>query len=284
MSHIDTRDTPGDDVNDVLNDGFHVLADKITRETAFRCASYKDRCLRRRIAVRMRARGADSFGAYARVLDSDRREYERLLDALTVNVTKFFRNPATYEAIARTAIPDLWQRDDIAVWSAGSASGEEPYSLAALFYEHARARDEAGTLGRVKVTGSDIDRSSLLAAERAQYMPAAFTDTPPHLIDRLFPVHGTARTVIPEIRALVHFERRDLLRERPAAETFDLVACRNVIIYLDRDAQEELLNVFYEVLRPGGYLVLGKVETLLGKLRSRLIPVDTRERIFRKPA
>lgn len=260
-----------------------MLADKITRETLFRCASYKDKCLRRRIAVRMRARGATSFAAYAAVLDSDQREYDRLVDVLTVNVTKFFRNESTFGALAASVMPELWKREGpIAVWSAGSASGEEAFSLAALFYEHAAAVGELDRIERVRVRGSDIDRASLLAAERARYAPASFIETPAPLLDRLFPATGDLRTVIDAIRVLVSFERRDILCEPPEAASYDLIACRNVIIYLDREAQEELLCSFHRALRPGGFLVLGRVETLLGKPRQLFSAVDVRERIFRK--
>ncbi|MGI9091431.1 MAG: CheR family methyltransferase [Gemmatimonadaceae bacterium] len=269
--------------SDSVADGFGLLADKITRETSFRCASYKDKCLRRRIAVRMRARGAESFSAYALVLDSDRREYDRLLDALTVNVTKFFRNPSTFEALATSVVPQLWQGEgSISVWSAGSSSGEEALSLAALFYEHSLALGELDRLARVRVTGSDIDRASLVAAENARYTAAAFADTPAHLLDKLFPLEGDTRTVIEPVRSLVQFERRDILREPPPAGSYDLIACRNVIIYLDREAQEELLCSFHRALRLGGFLVMGRVETLLGKPRQLFGAVDVRERIFRK--
>ncbi len=264
-------------------DDFRVLADKITQETSFRCASYKDKCLRRRIAVRMRARGAESFSAYALVLDSDGREYDRLLDALTVNVTKFFRNPSTFGALAASVIPQLWNGEGcISVWSAGSSSGEEAFSLAALFYEHALALGELDRLARVTVIGSDIDRASLIAAENARYAAASFADTPAHLLHALFPAVGDSRTVIEPVRSLVRFERRDILREPPPAASYDLIACRNVIIYLDREAQEELLCSFHRALRPGGFLVMGRVETLLGKPRQLFGTVDVRERIFRK--
>lgn len=263
---------------------FVALADKITRETSFRCASYKDQVLRRRIAVRMRARAVTSYGAYAAILDADTREYERLLDALTVNVTRFFRDPSTYDALARTVVPTLWAGapDDIAIWSAGSASGEEAYSLAALFHEHAREQDALARLGRVQVTGSDIDRQSLLAAARAEYSTAAFADAPPELLDRLFPLVNDRRAVVPALRAMVRFERRDLLREPPPAARYDLIACRNVIIYLGRDAQEALLASLHRALRPGGYLVLGRAEILFGESRALFSSVEARERIFQR--
>ena len=271
-------------LDDSTDDGFRALTEKITRESEFRCTSYKDKCVRRRIAVRMRARGAETYSQYARLLDADCNEYEHLLDALTVNVTKFFRNPATYAVIARHVVPDLWDRgNQINIWSAGSASGEEAYSLAALFHEHANNLNELAQLGRISVIGSDIDRASLDAANRAVYLPASFTDTSPELLGRLFPSLGDRRTVLATMRAITRFERRDLLQDPPPSETFDLIACRNVVIYLDRDSQEALLDVLFDSLRPGGYLVMGHVETLFGRARRYLIPVDVRERIYRKP-
>jgi chemotaxis protein methyltransferase CheR len=268
----------------VADDGFQDLAEKIARESEFRCTNYKDGCVRRRIAVRMRARGAATYAQYGDLLDHDSSEYDLLIDTLTVNVTRFFRNPSTFAVAARRVIPELWRRvPRIDVWSAGSASGEEAYSLAALFHQHARAAGELGSLARVSVVGSDIDRCSLDAANRAAYLPASFTDTAPELLDELFPRLADRRTVIPAIRAITRFERRDILREPPVAGSFDLVACRNVVIYLDRATQEALVDSLFDALRPGGYLIMGHVETIFGRARRHLVPVDIRERIYHKP-
>lgn len=265
------------------SNGFEQLAEKITRETSFRCASYKDRCLRRRIAVRMRARNAASYADYAAILDRDPKEYEHLLDALTINVTKFFRNWPTFESVARNVVPALWATvGPIRVWSAGSSSGEEAYSIAAMFYQHALSIGQTHRIGRVSVLGSDIDRASLEAAEKAVYPQTAFSETPEELVGRYFEQRDEMRTVIPIIRQLVRFERRDILREPPPANIFELIVCRNVIIYFDRPAQEELFGKFHRVLASGGYLLLGRVETLLGQPRTWFTPVDLRERIFRK--
>jgi len=270
--------------NDEIDDGFQDLADKITRESEFRCCNYKDKCVRRRIAVRMRARGTETYTQYAQLLDTDVDEYGRLIDVLTVNVTRFFRNPTTFAAVARHVVPDVWLREGrVDVWSAGSASGEEAYTLAALFFEHATRLGELERLKRVHVTGSDIDRRSLETADRAVYLPASFADTAPELQDRLFPKAGECRTVAPPLRAITSFERRDILQQLQPAMSFDVIACRNVVIYLDRATQERLLDSLYEALRPGGFLIMGHVETLFGKARRHMIPVDLRERIFRRP-
>lgn len=263
---------------------FEELTRKISRDRGFACASYKEKCLRRRIAVRMRARGVHTYQDYARVLDSDSGEYDRLLDALTINVTKLFRNWSVYESLAEQVVPVLWKsdREPIHVWSAGCSSGEEPYSLAILFHRYAALHGQLERIERVDVIGSDIDRASLAAAERGQYSESAFDETPAELRERYFSARPPF-TIAPAVRRLVRFERRDLLDEFPVVEGgFDLITCRNVLIYFDRDTQEQLLARFHDALAPGGFLVLGKVETLLGAVRSRFGAVDARERIFRR--
>jgi chemotaxis methyl-accepting protein methylase len=265
------------------DDGFNMLSEKIMRDTTFRCASYKDKCIRRRIAVRMRANGVTSYHEYATLLDTDVREYEQLLDALTVNVTRFFRNWPTFESVARNVIPALWAKPGpVRIWCAGVASGEEAYSVAVLLYQHAISLGEDAGLSRVSILGSDIDQVSLSAARKAVYHATAFADTPTSVADRFFPLQGGQRTVLPAIQSLVRFERRDILHEVAVDEKFDFITCRNVIIYFDRQAQEELFSKFYYTLTAGGYLLLGRVETLLGETRSLFQPVDLRERIFRK--
>jgi chemotaxis methyl-accepting protein methylase len=263
--------------------GFAELTAKITRERGFGCASYKESCLRRRIAVRMRARGVHTFADYARVLDRDAGEYDRLLDALTINVTKLFRNWETWELLAERVVPALWASNEpvIRVWSAGCSSGREAYSLAVLFHQEAERRHAASRVRRVEILGSDIDRTILAAAERAEFEPGDFADTPPELRRRYF--EGPRASVLrAEVRRLVRFEPRDLLNDAPPPGPFHLILCRNVLIYFDRASQERLFAAFHGVLAPDGHLVLGKVETLLGEARNRFAVVDARERVFRK--
>jgi chemotaxis methyl-accepting protein methylase len=263
---------------------FQDLTRKISRDRGFACANYKEKCLRRRIAVRMRAKGVHTYAEYARLLDHDSAEYDRLLDALTINVTKLFRNWAVYEAIAEHVVPALWQLDarTVRVWSAGCSSGEEPYSLAILVHHYAAQHGLLARIGNVDVLGTDIDRGSLEAAARGQFAEAAFDETPHELRSRYFSA-SPPYTIVPAIRGIVRFERRDLLDETPApAGGHHLIACRNVMIYFDRETQERLLARFHDALAPDGFLVLGKVETLLGPVRSRFAAVDARERIFRR--
>ena len=263
---------------------YKALTEKIARDRGFHCGSYKERCVRRRIAVRMRAKGVHTYADYARALDADPREYEKLLDALTINVTKLFRNPEAFAALERLVVPALWGSPEPAlrVWSAGCASGEEVYSLAALFHRHAERQHEAPAAARrVRILGTDIDRESLDRAAAGVYAAGAFADAPGDLRARYFSP-GFPSTVSPELRALVAFERRDLLREPAPDGPHQLVVCRNVVIYFDRPTQEALFVRFHSALAPGGYRVLGTVETLLGPARAMFAAVDARERIFRR--
>jgi chemotaxis methyl-accepting protein methylase len=264
-------------------EGFRLLVAKISVERQFHGHCYKDKCLRRRIAVRMRARGEETFAGYAALLDRDPAEYDLLLDVLTINVTKFFRNADVWSAVEAEVLPVLFEGapGPRRVWSAGCASGEEPYTVSMLLQQWAEEHGRASELRRFHILGTDIDRRSLDAARRAEYGVLSMTETPPAVQERWFS-GGPPFRLGSRITAPVSFEHRDLISQ-PAPTQQHLILCRNVIIYLDREIQEELFQRFYDALVPGGFLVLGKVETLLGRARALFRPVNNRERIFRKP-
>jgi chemotaxis protein methyltransferase CheR len=276
-------------VNDTADDdAFVALTSKISRDRGFGVANYKDTCMRRRIAVRMRARGTADYESYSRLLDSDPAEYEWLIAALTVNVTKLFRNAEAWDAVARTVLPALRasRASRLNCWVAGCASGEEAYTLGALWLQHNSElrRGDASDPGRVCITASDIDRASLAAAEAGSYGADSFAEMPATIRDRWFvPAGEPGRwSAGAELRSLITFERRDLLLEPVPSRAMHLITCRNVIIYFDRGSQDALMERFHDALVPGGYLVLGKVETLLGPSRKLFDAVDTRQRIFRR--
>jgi len=263
---------------------FLALTRKIATDRGFSCGSYKERCLRRRIAVRMRAKGVHTYRDYMRVLDREPDEYDQLIDALTINVTKLFRNWDVYAAIARHVVPAVWKRngDRMRAWSAGCASGEEPYSLGVLFHRYATTIGDGGRLRALEIVATDLDPRILDVARRGRFDEPSFGDTPADLRAGYFS-SGMPAEITPAVRALVTFARHDLLRDPPPRQAFELIVCRNVIIYFDRESQERLIERFAHALAPGGFLVLGKVETLLGPARALLESVDARARIFRRP-
>jgi chemotaxis methyl-accepting protein methylase len=276
-------------------EGLAALLAQVEREHGFRATSYKERCLRRRVAVRMRATGTHRFADYAARLQADPREYARLVDALTINVTKLFRNWdawAALDALVLTPFAESARRGaeggGVRAWSAGCSTGEEAYSLAALL--HARLGAAAGA-AVPRVLGTDVDAPSLAAAAAGVYAEPAFADAPGDLRARYFAEPATiasaagsagAWRVAPELRALTRFAAHDLLRDPAPAGPWDLIACRNVVIYFDRASQEALFERFHAALAPGGVLFLGRVETLLGHMRLLFTPLDARQRLFRR--
>lgn len=263
--------------------GFEALLERIERDRGFACGSYKHTCVQRRIRTRMRAREAASYEEYLTLIDRDPREMDRLVDALTINVTRFFRNRAVWDSIAGVVVPSLWGAElrDVNVWSAGCASGEEAYSLAMLFHRHAAVSGMLPQIDRVAVTGTDVDAGALREAQAAQFPDAALVEVPEELRDRYFPASHPFQPA-EGVRRMVQFRQHDLLRGPFPGPRQHLVMCRNVLIYFERTVQEQVIRHLQDSLEPGGYLILGKVESLLGGTRRGFEPVAQRERIFRK--
>jgi chemotaxis methyl-accepting protein methylase len=267
--------------------GFDRLSRRISEIAGLATEAYKPRCLRRRIAVRMRAHNVTSYAEYLAILDRTPDELQKLSDALTINVTKFFRNPELWQRMQDEILPTLWNNGGhpVRVWSAGCASGEEPYTLAMLFAETAAKAGHREWMRRLTIDATDIDRLCLERARVGAYPPAVFSESPPEFVSRYTEAGPEGqRMVTDEIRRVVLVRRLDLTRDAPRHPPYDLITCRNVLIYFDRAMQERLFALFAEGLRPGGFLVLGKVETILGPTRERLEMVDARERIYRRPS
>lgn len=262
---------------------FRALLEQVARDRGFACGNYKDGSLRRRVNVRMRARGAADFASYGALLYTDPAEYDRLMDALTINVTRLYRDAEVWDAFAGEVLPRLWSNapDGLTIWSAGCSSGEELYTLAALLHRHAEATGTTRRLADTQIIGTDIDAASLRAARVGTYAEAAFKEMPPVLRDRYFTGTGPF-TAVAELRALVRVDRRDLILDAAPPTKFDLITCRNLLIYLDRDAQDLIFKKFHAALEPHGILMLGKVETMLGPARQLFSSVHARARMFKK--
>jgi chemotaxis methyl-accepting protein methylase len=259
-----------------VDEQYAALLEKIEREQAVPCSGYKDRCLRRRIGVRMRANGVHTFGEYAHVLDALPAEWEKLLAALTINVTRFFRDTGAFVALEHQAYPLLSAQHPglLDVWSAGCSHGQEPYSLA-------MGLAESVGLGRFRVHATDVDATSLEAARCARYTRESVADVPAGRRERWLHA-GEWSTIRPELRSRVTVARHDLLRDAVPLQRFHLIVCRNVIIYFSREAQSALFEKLHDALVPGGVLMLGKVETLVGPARERFDTLNMRERLFRR--
>ena len=273
-------------MNPAEDAAFANLTRKISREAGLSLDAYKDKCLRRRIAVRMRACGVHTYADYQAVLDRSPAEYERLKDAITINVTRFYRNAETWNLLRDTLLQEICESDggEIRAWSAGCSSGEEPYTLAVLIADYLDRHGRSDWLRSVTVDATDIDRECLQRAQAGRYRREALADLPADLVNRYFEEDGAGYRVVERVRRQVFVRPLDLSSQAPPRRHYHLILCRNVVIYFGRSTQERVFLGFAEALAPGGILILGKVETLFGPARERLTLLDPRERVYRRIA
>jgi chemotaxis protein methyltransferase CheR len=245
---------------------------------------YKSRCLERRIAVRQRVSGAADLGTYVALVRRNAEERRRLVQALTIHVSQFFRNPSTYDAIRRQVLPAILTEKRrsgaraLRAWSVGCACGEEAYSLAMLLLDTA---PQALREYACAVYGTDIDPVCVRAAEGGRYRASSLLQLPAGWRQRFFTRVDDRWEVRPDLRKLVTFRRHNVL-EPPPFGRIDMIVFRNVLIYMTEALQERTLLRLAEALGPGGFLVLGKVEGLTGAAERRFAPVSVAERIYRK--
>lgn len=262
---------------------------------------YKQSSLLRRVERHILAAGCASYQEFLARLHADPEEYDRFIGGVTVGVTRFFRDPEVFTALRTQALPDILLRAPregrIKVWCPGCATGEEAYTLSILFneaQEELRGRSALGEEGvfgarglstahrrEIRIYATDLDEEALEGARRGLFEPKALKGIVPWHQVRYFQLVGGQHQVGEELRRMIIFGRHDLVTQAPISAV-DLLCCRNVLIYFARALQEQVLGTFAYAIRPGGYLVLGKTESLLGRFRSAFRPVNESLRIYQK--
>ena len=263
------------------DDDFEEIVRILQSRRAFDLSSYKDRCIKRRIASRVRARGLSDSAHYVELLDTDNDEIDALLAVLTIHVSHFFRNPSTYRVIEEKILPELIdrarreQRQQLRIWSVGCAGGEEPYSVALLLREMVTDGLE------VQIPGSDVRRPILEQAATGEYDAQGLAEGPERVRERYFDrLEGTRFRLKDEIREMVRFGHQDILADSDYPDV-DLILCRNVMIYFSREEQSRILDRFAGALGTDSFLVLGRAETLVGTARRFFRSEYPVERIYR---
>lgn len=261
---------------------FEALKELFVREKGFDLEAYKERCILRRIYLKVRSRGHSDLGAYYRFLSRHPEELEHLFQYLTINVTEFFRNPPAFEYLERKIFPRLMEeqrhRGRLELWSAGCSSGEEPYSLAISLL---RTRKKHRLFVPFHVLATDVDRSILARARRGVYGRESLKNLQEEDIRLFFKEEERGYSVSNEVRECVTFRTGDVLKDQPGS-MHSLIVCRNLLIYFSRENQERVISGFSRNLCDGGYLMLGKAETLIGRNRLYFQSVSPTERIYRK--
>jgi len=223
-------------------------------------SKYKRSTVLRRITRRMQVTRADDLRTYYEHLRDNEEEAQALLGDLLISVTSFFRDREAFEALRTQVLPQLFEtregKETIRVWVPGCATGEEAYSIAMLLLEAAGRHD-----GRIpiQVFASDMDSRALNVAREGQYPAAIEADVNEERLRRFFTREKDGYRIRQEIRDLVLFASHDLLKDPPFSRV-DLISCRNLLIYLDRELQEQVCTTFHYALKRGGYLLLGSSE------------------------
>lgn len=227
-------------------------------------AHYKRSTVLRRIARRLHVTGADSLDAYLVRLRAAPDEAHALLDDLLISVTSFFRDPEAFEALQREGLPQLFEgkaaHDEVRVWVPGCATGEEAYTLAILLDEHASRLEEPPSF---QVFATDLSEAAVRAAREGRYPGSIEADVSPERLQRYFWKEDGTYRVREDLRERVLFAPHSLLKDPPFSRV-DLVSCRNLLIYLQRELQERVLELFHYALNPGGVLLLGSAESTDG--------------------
>lgn len=263
---------------------FQMLLNKIYEDRGVDFRQYCPGVIKRKLAVRIRNHNLESYSDYLRFLISRPEEYDKLLEELCINVTEFFRDPPVWKAVKKL-FEDLIKKKKarkeniIRIWSAGCSSGEEAYSIAIALTEILKFESQKF---RVELYATDIDRKCLDAAKKASYQKASLKNVDDKLLRIYFTLLDNGSYLVKdEISTMVKLQYLNLINDEPVKDT-DVVFCRNVFIYFNRNLQEQLLMKFYQSLRVGGYLVKGQSETIFNEAGSIFKDIDSSARIYQK--
>ena len=242
---------------------------------------YKPTTLVRRVRKRMNMRGIESYDAYQEYIELHQDEFGELFNTILINVTNFFRDPESWEALRTMVIAPLLaaksNSEPIRAWSAGCASGEEAYSIAMVLAEEMGVEQFRG---RVKIYGTDVDEDALNVARHATYTDKQLENVSSELREKYFQQVDGLYAFRKDLRRQVIFGRHDLISDAPISRV-DLLVCRNTLMYFNAETQARILARFHFALVDTGYLFLGRAETLMAQ-GQMFVPVDMKRRISRK--
>jgi two-component system CheB/CheR fusion protein len=271
----------GEPLSAVTEEALHQILTQLRLRTGHDFSGYKRATLLRRLARRMQLTQSTTLTAYLQRLRQDTDEADALFRDLLINVTEFFRDRDAWLTLETTVIPQLFagkgQGDSVRVWTVGCATGEEAYSLAMLLLEYATALAMPPT---IQIFASDLGKSALDFARAGYYPEAIAGDLTEERLSRFFTKENSHYRVRPEIRETILFTQHNLLQDPPFSR-LDLIICRNLLIYIQRELQEKIFETFSYALRPSGYLFLGNAESADGA--SNLFDtVDKRHRLYQR--
>lgn len=244
---------------------------RVYRKSGINLSNYKQQQMQRRINSLIANLSVGGYREYFQLLESDPRRYQEFLNRLTINVTEFFRNPERFEDLEKRILPELARAarrggggGGLKAWSAGCANGAEAYSLAILLAEMEGAGSvRAGAVSKHRILATDVDRGVLERANAGVYGEAELKYVDEERRRRFFERKDAQLYAVDgKLRQMVQFKSHDLLLD-PFETGFDLILCRNVVIYFTEEAKDLLYRKFFAALKPGAVLLVGGTEPLL---------------------
>ncbi|MFA6849140.1 MAG: protein-glutamate O-methyltransferase CheR [Selenomonadaceae bacterium] len=234
-----------------------VFKRKLKEKTEIDLDLYKAQQMQRRIGNLVQRNGFTSYVAYFDSITNDHDAFARFIEYLTINVSEFFRTPDKFSKLETDVLPELLQRSSsLTIWSAGCSIGAEPYSLAMIL-------NEMTPTTKHRILASDLDIEILAKAKSGIYTNNELKSISPARKKKYFEALDDGQfAVVPEIKSRIEFKRHNLLRDR-FEQGFDLILCRNVVIYFTEEAKDQLYMNFFKALKPGGILFVGATEAIL---------------------
>lgn len=261
---------------------FIYLRGKVQRLAGIVLSEQKRELVYSRLARRLRILKLDRFSDYCQLLESNQGAVElgHFINALTTNLTSFFREKHHFDFLQQKLLPDWLQRAPadarLMLWSAGCSTGEEPYSIAMLVAQALQGRRNSA-----RILATDLDTEVLATAAAGVYRNERLAEIPADLVRRWCKLTEDNRIqMAPELKSLIEFKTLNLIQPWPLKGSMDVIFCRNVVIYFDKPTQQKVFEQFYQVLNPGGYLCLGHSESL-GAMQSQFEVLG--HTLFRKP-
>jgi chemotaxis protein methyltransferase CheR len=240
----------------------------IKKKTGIDLSLYKEAQMKRRLTSLYEKRGFGNFIDYYNAIHTDKELLEEFLDRMTINVSEFYRNAQRWEVLEKTIFPKLLaENKKLKIWSAACSTGEEPYSIAMVLSSHVPLRD-------ISIVATDIDLGVIERAKVGLYPERALKEVPAPVVKNHFINQGHFYQVKDEIKHTVTFKHQNLLEDRYESG-FDLIVCRNVMIYFTEEAKTEIYTNFSKALKPGGILFVGSTEQIFNPAKYGFESEDT---------
>jgi chemotaxis protein methyltransferase CheR len=246
---------------------YNLFIRKVNDNLNLDLSNYKETQMKRRLTSLYTKRGFNSFIPYFNALIKDKELLNEFMDKVTINVSEFWRNPNRWSVLEQKFIPDMLKNSPkLKCWSAACSTGEEPYTLAMLLAEAGASQSD--------ILAMDIDDTVLAKAHKGEYVDRAVRDIPPAYLAKYFTKVNDNFVVDPALKKLIRFRKGNLLLDR-FEKDFDLIVCRNVMIYFTEQAKQELYHKFSQSLKPNGLLFVGSTEQIFTPAQYQLEAVDS---------